>query len=204
MSNWDTPASDTVIAQTKANLEGHGINVEVVETGAEALAKLKTLIPEGSEVMTGTSTTLNEIGFTEFLGSNESKWVNVHAQITAENDDQKRNELRRTSVTSEYFLASVNAISQTGALIACDATGSRVGAFHSAAKKLVLVAGTQKITESIETAMQRVKEYVFPLEDKRAQAAYGFGSSTNKWIILEKEANPDRITLILVKEKLGF
>ncbi len=204
MSTWDTPATDEVITQTKANLEAHGIKVEVVETGVDALAKLKGLIPSGAEVMTGSSTTLHEIGFMDFIESAESKWVNVHALITAENDEQKRHDLRRKAVTSEYFLASVNAISQTGALVACDNTGSRVGAFHAAAKNLVLVASTHKITESVEAGMQRIKEYVFPLEDKRMMAAYGFGSGMSKWVVLEKEVNPNRITLILVKEKLGF
>jgi hypothetical protein len=75
------------------------------------------------------------------------------------------------------FLGSVNAITQAGELVACDASGSRVGAYPFAAKKLVLVAGIQKIVPTLEDAIKRIREYVYPLEDKRAMKAYGMHSS---------------------------
>ena len=154
--------------------------------------------------MNGSSTTLTEIGFTEYLKSGSHGWKNLHLLILEEKDPTQQLELRRKAASAEYFLGSVNAISKTGALIACDASGSRVTAYPFAAKKLILVAGTQKICDSLDEAMQRVRDYVFPLEDARALKAYGRNSSLGKWVIIEKEVIPDRITLILVKEKLGF
>jgi L-lactate utilization protein LutB len=204
MSTWDTPATDAIVAETVKNLTAHGFIVEVVETRQEALEKIKRMIPAGAEVMSGSSTTLNEIGLMDYINSNESEWINLQAQLYAENDKEKRDELRRSSVTADYFLASVNAISQTGALVAVDNTGSRVGAFPFAAQHLVLVASTQKITDSIESAMQRVREYVWPLEKKRAFAAYGIDSMTRKWVIMENENEVGRTQVILVKEMLGF
>jgi hypothetical protein len=113
--------------------------------------------------------------------------------------------MRRKAITdTDYFLASINAISKNGELVACDFTGSRVSAFPFAAKRLLLVAGTQKITSSLEEAMHRVREYVFPKENERLKAAYGQESGLGKWAIIEKEIFPERTTLILVKEKLGF
>ena len=47
-------------------------------------------------------------------------------------------------------------------------------------------------------------EYVLPLEDARAQKVYGMGSNVSKILIVNKEIAPQRITVILVKEKLGF
>jgi L-lactate utilization protein LutB len=204
MSTWDTPASDSVIDETVKNLTAHGFVVDVVETRQEALERVKNLIPAGAEVMSGSSTTLNEIGLMDYINSDASDWINLQAQLYAENDKEKRDQLRRASVTAEYFLASVNALSQTGALIAVDNTGSRVGAFPYAAQHLLLVASTQKITDSIESAMKRVREYVWPLEIKRAKAAYGIDSMTRKWVIMENENEAGRTHLILVKEKLGF
>src|SRR5687767_6730752 len=122
MSTWDTPASDTVVAETVKNLTAHGFVIEVVETRQEALEKIKKLIPDGAEVMSGSSTTLHEIGLMDYINSDDSDWINLQAQLYAENDKEKRDELRRRSVTAEYFLASVNAISQTGALVAVDNT----------------------------------------------------------------------------------
>jgi hypothetical protein len=113
--------------------------------------------------------------------------------------------LRRKSLTdADYFLASINAITEDGRLIAVDATGSRVGAFPFAAKKIILVAGEQKIVTDLEAGMKRIKEYVFPLENERMKKSYGMGSTFGKWVIIEREFIPQRITLILVKEKLGF
>jgi hypothetical protein len=52
--------------------------------------------------------------------------------------------------------------------------------------------------------MKRIKEYVYPLEDERAKRVYGMSSTMGKWVILEREIIPNRTTLILVKERLGF
>jgi len=52
--------------------------------------------------------------------------------------------------------------------------------------------------------MRCVREYVFLLEDERAKSAYGTGSNFGKWVIIENEFQKDRISIVLVKEVLGF
>jgi L-lactate utilization protein LutB len=178
--------------------------VEIVSSKAEALQAVKNSLPTGAEVMTGSSTTLNEIGFTDYLNSKDKHFVSLQQLVNQENDESKRRDLRRRSINAEYFLSSVNAVTKDGALVAVDATGSRVGAMPFAAEKIIFVIGAQKVTSSIEEAMQRIREYVFPKEDKRAMAAYGMGSMFGKWIIFEKEAVPGRVKIILVEELLGF
>jgi hypothetical protein len=197
-------ASESDLSRAVDSLKSHGINVFVVNNKEEALAKVKHLIPKGVSIANGSSTTLNEIGFVDYLKSGSHGWRNLHKEVLEEKDPIKQNDMRRKMVTADYFLGSVNAISKTGALVACDASGSRVGAYLFAAKNLLLVAGTNKITNSLDEAMQRIREYVFPLENERAKKAYGSGSMTSKWAIIEHEKTPNRITLILVKEKLGF
>lgn len=204
MQSYDQTATDQVIEKTAQAMRDRGFVVEVVDDGAQALEWLQHNIPAGAEVMTGSSTTLNEIGFSEYLESGQHQWNNVHAQIQAEHDEAKRHELRRKSVTSEYFVASANALAETGEIVAADNSGSRVGAYPHGAEHLILVVGTQKIAPDLQSAMQRVREYVFPLEDKRAQKAYGINSSMSKWVILESEKSPNRTTVVLVKEKLGY
>ena len=49
-----------------------------------------------------------------------------------------------------------------------------------------------------------INEYAFPLEDARAQAAYGIHSGVNKILIINREITPGRITVVLVDEALGF
>lgn len=204
MSKWKNIPSDKVVSTAVENMRQRGFNPEVVATKAEAMDRIKALIPQGGEVMTGSSTTLKEIGLSDYLETGAHGWTNVHAEILAENDDQKRTKLRRQSSSSDYFLASANAIAQTGELIFADASGSRVTALPHAAGKVILVVGAQKIADSLESAVKRVREYVFPLEDKRAQEAYGMNSGFGKWLIVENEFAPNRIKVILVKEALGF
>ncbi len=204
MTVWNKLATAAVVEETAKNLRQRGVNVIIVRDGHAALQRLQKIIPSGSQVMTGSSTTLQEIGFIDLLQTNESSWQNVQAKIWNESDENKRAQLRRQALTSEYFVASANALARSGEIIAVDATGSRVGAFPFAAEHLILVVGTQKIVESLAAGMQRIREYVFPLEDERAKVAYGVGSRFGKWVIIEHEATSDRITVILVEEKVGF
>jgi len=185
-------------------IKSRGINVIVVDNKEQALEKIIELIPKGMEVSNGSSTTLNEIGFIDYLKSKKHGWRNLHEEILKEKDIAKQMDLRRKSITAEYFLGSVNAIAKSGELVACDASGSRVTAYPFAAKNLILVAGIQKITKNLDEAIKRIREHVYPLENKRAQEAYGVSSTIGKWIIIEREIIPNRTTLILIKEKLGF
>lgn len=204
MSNWTTLPDKKTVQKTQKNLEERGFTVEIFPNGESAFEFIQRHIPAGSEVMAGSSTSLDQIGFTDLLKEGKHQWRNLNAEIWAENDEQKRNELRRKSVTAEYFLASANALTEEGQIVAVDASGSRVGAFHFAAKHLILVVGTNKIEKDLETARRRIREHVFPLEDKRMQEAYGMGSNLSKWVILEKEFTPGRVTVLLVEEELGF
>lgn len=204
MSEYNTLPSSEDTAKVVEAMRGRGFTVEHVKSSAEALEKIKAQLPQKAEVMVGSSTTLNEIGFSEFLQSGEHSYRNLNAEIWAENDDQKRAELRRYATTAEYVIASVNAFTKDGQLVAVDATGSRVGTYPFGAQHLILVVGAQKMTKDIPDAMQRIREYVFPKEDARAQEAYGMNSSLAKWVIIEREFVPGRITVILVEESLGY
>ncbi len=201
---WGGMPGSEIIKKTAEAVESRGIEVIVVDSGKDALEKIIEIIPENAEISSGSSTTIQQIGFADILKEEKHKWNNLHEAVLAEKDPEKRTDLRRKMVTADYFLGSVNAIAQTGELVACDASGSRVSAYPFAAKRLVLVAGAEKITPTLDDAMKRVRDYVFPLEDKRAFEAYGAHSTTGKWVIIERERINGRITLILVKEKLGF
>jgi hypothetical protein len=56
----------------------------------------------------------------------------------------------------------------------------------------------------LEDGLRRIDDYAFPLEDARAQAAYGIHSGVNKILIINREITPGRITVVLVDEVLGF
>lgn len=201
---WNRMPSDEEVARTVSAIRRRGVNVIQARDAPAALATLKSIVPARAEVMNGASTTLIEIGYDTFVKSDQSSWVDLHNAITAENEAEKRHELRRKSVKADYFISGVNAIAQSGEIVACDKTGSRVGAWPFAAKHLILVSGVNKIAPTLNDALQRVWEYAFPLENARVKKASDGSSQVGKCVILANEASEGRTTLILVDEALGY
>lgn len=201
---WNQIPSEDIIQLAVRNIEKRGISVIRVKNAEQALSTIKDIIPFRAEVMNGSSTTLIEIGYETLLQKGDMGWIDQHAVIKAEDNSERRNELRRKSVNADFFLSGVNAIALTGELVSCDRTGSRVGAWPFAAGHLILVSGINKIVPTLSDALQRVQEYAFPMEDARAKRAYGVGSRIGKCVILANEEMAGRIFLILIDEILGY
>lgn len=201
---WSRMPDDATLKKTIAAIEARNIRVILVDTAEEALRTVVDLLPEGAEVMNGYSTTLIEIGYDRVLKENPKGWRDYHAVITAEDDAEKRHALRRKSVAADYFLSGVQAIAASGEVVGCDKTGSRTGAWPHAAAHLILVSGTNKIVPTIDDALRRCREYALPLENQRAQHAYGTGSYIGKYVILENEVAEGRVTVVLIRQPLGY
>lgn len=198
-------ATKEIIEQVIENLKNRGITAISVETKEQALEKIKELIPQGVSVMTGSSTTLNQIGFTDLLISKNHPWKNLKDEIVNESDSQKQNELRKNSVLADYFLGSVHAVTKDGEVLVASATGSQIPSYAFSSDNVIWVVSTKKIVNNLDEAFQRVKEHVYPLEDQRMKNNGHEGSVIGKWFILEREILPNRkITLIFVNEDLGF
>ena len=202
---YEALALKGAVNKAKKELEKRGIKVEFINTKEDALKRLKELIPKNSEVMTGGSTTLEQIGFVNLLKSKNHPWVNLKDKILAEKDKNKQNELRRLSIASQYFIGSVHAVSQTGEVLVASASGSQIPSYAFSSDNVIWVVGTHKITKNLNEAIERVRKYCLPLEDKRMKSIGYPGSTIGKLLIFEREIMPNRkITLIFVNEKLGF
>ena len=201
---YDILASEEAINKTAAALTAKKYNVSVVVDRAAALAKLKEMIPAGSDVMTGGSVTLEEVGFTDLLKSGASGWVNWKDKIMAEKDQAKQMELRKQSSMAGFYLASAHALTEDGTIIQGSASCSQIPAFAMLAPHAVFVVGVQKIVPDLDAAIKRVCEYSLMMEDKRQKSLGNPGSFLNKMLITFGDMFPGRITIILVKEKLGF
>ena len=202
---YDTLASKETVERTMKALKPRGINAEFVNKKEDALNRLKKLIPPGAEVMTGGSTTLDQIGFTEILISGKHPWKNLKDEILAEKDPARQMELRKRSITSEYMIGSVHAVVETGEVLVVNATGSSLPAYSFSSDNVIWVVGTQKIVPTVEEGFRRLREYCFPLEDKRMKSIGYPGSALGKFLLFEREILENRtVTLIFVNEKLGF
>lgn len=204
--NYDTLASADSIRKVIEALKAHNIEVVVVGDRAAALAKVKELIPAGASVMNGSSRTLEEIGFVEYLKEGKHGWNNLHSAIAEEKDPAKQSILRQQALFADYYLGSAHAVTETGELIIASASGSQLSHLVSTSPNIVLVAGAQKIVPTLEEGMKRVREYVFPLEDARMKGLGYPGSMLAKILIFANEhpMMDRKARLILVNEKLGF
>jgi L-lactate utilization protein LutB len=203
-ASLDDLPEDETIGETVTNLEANGFEVVVVDSAEDALETIQSHIPANVSVMNGHSTTLEEIGFTEYLSEGDHGWENLSEEIWSIDDDAERQAARRESQTADYFLGGINAIAQTGQMVAADRSGSRIGAYPFAAGNVVIVTGVNKIVDSLDAALDRLESVAYPLENERAKEAYGVESAIAKQLIFRQELEEGRTTVVLIREQLGY
>lgn len=205
MDKWNQLADTETINRTIKALKSNGIEAQFVETGKEAKELVCKLIPAGSEIMTMSSATLDSIGLTQEINSASSKFKPVRDRLYAMDRATQAQEMNRLGAAPEYALGSVHAVTEDGHAIIASNSGSQLPAYAYGSAHVIWVVGIQKIVKNTEQAVKRVYEYVLPLESERAKKAYGVpGSNVSKLLIVNKELQQGRITVIFVGEKLGF
>lgn len=194
------------LQQTLQALREKGYETLSVQDRRTALQEVQRIIPAGASVMHGTSTTLEQIGYTELLRTGNHSWRDLHTEITQENDSQKRHQLRRQSVLADFYLGSVHALTEQGEYVVASNTGSQLPQVVYTSPNALFVVSTKKIVPTLEAALERVHQHVVPLEDQRAMKAYGVPTALNKTVIIHGESpmNERRVYFLLVEEDLGF
>lgn len=196
-------ASEKQIEKTAQALQAHGIRVVVVDTGEEARKYVLDLIPDGAEVFNSQSRTLELIGLAEQI-QHATHFQSVRTRLQTLDRVTQRNEMRKLLASPDVLVGSVHAITEQGEIMLASATGSQLGPAAWGAGLVIWVVGTQKLVRTLSDGLRRIREYSLPLESERAQQAYGQTSAINKLLIIDAEAYPGRITIVLVKQQLGF
>jgi hypothetical protein len=197
------PAEEARVARTAAALEANGITVFRAPNSTEAKRIVLGLIPAGAQVHHGASQSLEASGLAEEIAKS-GRYNPLRRRVHGMDRVTQADEIRRLTASPDVMLGSVHAVTETGSLVAASVSGSQLGPYASGAGKVILLVGTQKIVRDLEEALRRIDEYAFPLEDARAQAAYGVHSGVNKILIINREWISDRITVVLSDEALGF
>lgn len=201
--DWDALADAATIEKTQKSLEANGIKVIVVDSGQEAKEKTLSLIENGATVMTATSTTAQQIGLDSAIDES-ARFVSLRKKITSLPQSEQRTQMRRINSAPDYVVGSVHAVTEDGKVVIASNSGSQLAPYSFSAAHVIWIVGTQKIVQNLDQAMKRIEEHTFKLEDERLMNAYGMHSNIRKILIINSEVMPDRITLIFVKEKLGF
>src|SRR5512141_1519911 len=196
-------ASDKQIERTRAALEAHHIHVLVAENGEEARRMFFELVPDGSEVFLGASVTLEKLGIKDIIDKS-GRFDAVRPRMFAMDRKTQAKEIRKLGGTPDYAAGSVAAVTEQGQVMIASNTGSQLGPYASGAGKVIWVVGAQKIVKNLDEGFRRIYEYVYPLEDVHMHQLYNMGTGVNKVLIVNREIRPDRITMIIVKEELGY
>jgi hypothetical protein len=196
-------ASDEHLATVVAALTSRGMSAEVVETGAQARSRVLDWLPAGAEVFTSLSRTLETLGLQEEI-TTSSRYVPLRPQLDALGREGRMGRVgRQLMARPEYVIGSVHAVTHQGQVLIASGSGSQLASYVFGASHVLWVVGAQKIVRDLDEGFRRIWEYCYPLEDERMRARYGMGSFPAKILLFEGEM-PGRISVLLVKEALGF
>ena len=144
-------------------LKKRRFTAEYCATSEEAKAAVLAQIPEGASVGWGGSYTVDALGVKEALRQKGQPLFDRDAAPTRE----AQLEAMRGSQLADVFLMSSNAITEDGCLVNMDGMGNRVSALIYGPKKVVVVAGMNKVTADLPSAISRVRHYAAPMNAQR-------------------------------------
>jgi L-lactate utilization protein LutB len=183
-------------------------------TAAQAREEIVAMIPAGATVARCGSMSLVEMGLWQALA--QKAGVEVIDPFLPGLRPEEVYALRRQSLLADYMITSTNALTMDGKLVNLDATGNRVAGMCFGPEKVIVVAGMNKVTPDLESALARVKNHAAPINAMRAGMAtpcvedgicHNCKSPSricNMWSIIEGHIIENRIHVKLVGEDLGY
>ncbi|MBC7876281.1 MAG: LUD domain-containing protein [Anaerolineales bacterium] len=196
-------ANDAQIERTSKALEANGIKTLIAENAAEAKRLFFELVPEGAEVFLGSSVTLEKLGITEEIDKS-GRFDALRPKMFAMNRETQGREIRKMMGAPDYAAGSVQAVTEDGHVLIASNTGSQLGPYASSAGKVIWVVGSQKIVKDLNEGFRRLEDHVLSLEEQHMQELYKVSTAISKVLIVNRELRPNRITMIIVKEEIGF
>jgi hypothetical protein len=196
-------ATDEQVKFTASALEANNIHAIIVENGSEAKRIFFELVPDGAEVFLGASVTLEMLGIRDEV-EKSGRFDALRPKMFAMNRATQGREFRKLGGAPDYAAGSVQALTEDGQVLIASQSGSQIGPYAAGAGKVIWVAGTQKIVKDLNAGMRRIQEYCYPRVEEHMQQLYSMSTAVNKILIVTRELRPGRVTLILVKEELGF
>ena len=197
------PAPAERLERAADALAAHGFAAEILDDAAAARSRISDLIPDGATVFTSASETLRLSGIEADISSSD-RFQSLKPRILAMDRATQADEIMRLVTTPDVVVGSVAAVTETGSLVVASASGSQLPAYSGGAARAIWIVGAQKVVPDLATALRRVEEHALPLENVRAQEAYGVPSAINRLLILNAEPRPGRGTVLLLRKAIGF
>ncbi len=194
------------------NLKSRHFDAYYCPDKAAALEKALELIPKGASVGWGGATSAVEIGLIDAVRSGEYAAIDRDTAATAE----ERHILMKKCLGAEVFITGANALSMDGQMVNIDGGGNRVAAICYGPDSVIVIAGMNKVVDTLEDAIHRARTIAAPINKQRFPAitgCHGTGLCTDckaegaicNQILTTRLCRPvGRIKFILVGESLGF
>lgn len=188
----------------------HGMDVICVSNKEEALSVAMSFIKPGMTIGLGGSTSVAQIGLLDYLTS--LKDITLFNQYEKGISMEENLNRRRAGLLSDLYVTGTNALTKHGELVNADGSGNRVAAQMFGPKKVLIVAGRNKIVDTVEDGFKRIQEVAAPKNVERMNnVAISMGKEPrhtmdnigNKFGYINGDVE-GRTTIILVDEDLGF
>ena len=202
-----------LMEQAAVSLEKNGFKVALFDQRQQALDWLIAQAEGAETIGFGGSMTLGELGLIARM-EEAGKTVFVHGRPNMSPED--RRQAMQEQLGCDLFFASTNALTVGGHLVNIDATGNRVGAMAFGPRRVIVVAGANKIAMDIESALRRVKEVACPPNARRLGydtpcAKTGLCNDCNSpqricriTTIIERMPRATDLRVCLINENLGY
>ena len=201
--------------QVIKNFKKRGIDGIYCETSAQAVQEICRMIPAGALVGLGGSETILESGLVDALRRLDIRLLDRYKEGVSK---EEVDEMRHQGLAADIYVCSSNAVTADGKLVNMDGTGNRVAAMIFGPKKVIVMAGMNKVVADVEAAIARVKNTAAPANSIRVGietpcSKTGFCQDPHchpptriccQLVVTEASMTPGRITVVLVGETLGY
>jgi len=194
------------------NLERRNFEAYFCKSSVEVIDKVISIIPKGSSITWGGSATIRDIGLTKAL---HEKSYDVYDRDLATTNEEKESFYLK-AFSCDYYLSSVNAISEDGVIVNIDGNGNRVAAITFGPKHVIFIVGLNKVAQDVNAALVRARSIASPINAAR----FDIGTPCQKdgmchncnspqsicnYIHFLRNSHPaKRHVVILVDEDLGY
>lgn len=205
--SYENLAESLIEAFNRRGIEGY-----YCPDRADALSTALRFLTPGCSVSWGGSATCTEIGLLEALKNSDCI---LYDRSTAKSPEEQ-SALYAKAVTADYYFMSSNAITLNGELVNIDGNGNRVACLITGPKNVIIIAGMNKITPDVSTAIARVHNVAAPPNGVRlglntpcakygkCHDCYSPDCMCCELVITRKSRVSGRIKVILVGEELGY
>lgn len=195
------------------NLQSRHFDAYYCANREDALKKALELIPQGASVGWGGAMSAQQIGLMDAVNSGPYHAIDRAKCATP----QEREQAMKDCLLADYFLSGANALSLDGQMVNVDGTGNRVAAIIYGPKNVLVIAGMNKVTDTLEEAIRRARTVASPMNCQRFEGKQTPCAVTGtcadcksedcicNQILITRHCRPvGRIKFIIVGEDLGL